>query len=906
MPDAGRATFTVGGEAPPTPPAPEPDPIPDPEPPASGVPPGGTWTPLYADGDEGFDPVNLADVAAQTDGQRLYVRVTYHGDYASTSLLDAAVYVDADADETTGFGLTNSLGRQVLGAEYVISARPSGGRVYPWDATAGTFVEGGPALAYDAPDYAADEHVVGAALSDLGVAPTATIDLAVMLFDTSGSQYDRIDEVPNAGESALTFALGADDGGGGDDGPTTPDLQWQPLGTDPDDPALLDLGSVAAAVADDRLYLRVGYHGDYAASSPVDAAVYVDADADLTTGAVFRDGTDTVVLGADYVISAQPDGTGGVFAWDATSSGFARHADLAFDGPVFDADQHVVAANLSDLGLDGTADTVQVVVRQFDTTGGGFVAIDDLPNAGALTVAVGDGPPAPPTVGAPTGEWFRLGTAADDPAIPVDLAALDAQDDGATLYLRVGFHGDYAATTARTTTVYLDADDDPGTGLRFLSLTGPTFGADYVLEMRPSGTTLQAYDPVTRALVPAGPAAYHAPDFDADTHAVGVTLAQLGVPSPTVVGVLVRQDGLVGTQFRTDQLPASPVAYPVAGGDGAGSDRFEPNDLVGQGPTLTPGTYADLRVVGRDVDRFGVTLAVGDRVTASLASVQGTSAVDLVLRSPDGIARAFADSGSDGTLEYLVPVGEAGTYVLEAAAENETGDATYALTIAVSTATVLPDRFEPNDAIGEETPLTPGTYPDLSIIESDIDGFAVVVDAGATLVVNLTFAHADADLDVRVYAPNGTLLGSGISETDNESVRVVAATTGTYIIDVEAFEGRGAARYDLLVRVEDDGTTPAPPPTPGPGPGDGNGSGPVPFDRPIPGSGSSLPPIDHDGDGRYEDVDGNGRFDFVDVISLVFARLDVVNADPTMRDALNFDGEGNVNFLDVIELVFQL
>jgi hypothetical protein len=612
------------------------------------------------------------------------------------------------------------------------------------------------------------------------------------------------------------------------------------------------------------------------------------------------------------VISAQPGGGGGVFAWVPTSQSFLRQAPLAVDSPAFDADQHVVAVNLSDVGV--TAGTVRVLVRQFDTTGGGFVAVDDLPDAGVLTVVVGDGPADPPSVDPPSGAWFLLATDEDDPEVPVDLARLSGQDDATALHLQVGFHGDYAATTTRTTTVYLDVDDDPATGLPFVGLSDPTFGADYALAVRPSGTALQSYDQVARAFVPAGAAAYHAPDFEADEHVVGVSFAQLGIASPTVVTVLVRQNGLVGDQFRLDQLPATPAVYPVGGGDGAGSDRFEPNDLVGQTPTLEPDTYADLGVVGRDRDRFGVELAAGERLTATLSEVAGSAVVDLTLRSPAGLTLAVTDSGTDAphALEYVVPVGEDGTYVLEATTETGTGEATYALTVAVTTATVPGDRFEPNDRGGEERLLGPGTYPNLSIVEADLDRFAVALDAGEALVVALTFAHADADLDVRVFAPNGTVVGSGLSETDNESVRIVAATAGTYVIVVEAYEDVGAAQYDLEIGIETDGTVPAPNPGPGPGPsptpnpGDGGGPTQPPIDRPIPGAGSPSAPLDHDGDGRYEDVDGNGRFDFLDVIGLVFARLDEINADPAMRDALNFDGQGDVDFLDVIELVFRL
>jgi hypothetical protein len=227
---------------------------------------------------------------------------------------------------------------------------------------------------------------------------------------------------------------------------------------------------------------------------------------------------------------------------------------------------------------------------------------------------------------------------------------------------------------------------------------------------------------------------------------------------------------------------------------------------------------------------------------------------------------------------------------------------------------IQPDRFEPNNDPANGTRLSSGTFESLSIVGADEDWFLVDLQIGETLVVEVVFEHDDADVDVRVFAPDGTVPGVGLSETDNESVSVVPAIAGTYAVLVNAHEDRGAATYDLTVRIES--TQPSPQPGPGPVPDPDPAPDPVPddgdrgvtIDQPIPGTGSDRPPIDHDGDGLFEDVDGDGQFTFVDVISAVFAlqASDRINADPAMRDALNFDGQGEFTFVDVIDLVFRL
>jgi hypothetical protein len=81
-----------------------------------------------------------------------------------------------------------------------------------------------------------------------------------------------------------------------------------------------------------------------------------------------------------------------------------------------------------------------------------------------------------------------------------------------------------------------------------------------------------------------------------------------------------------------------------------------------------------------------------------------------------------------------------------------------------------------------------------------------------------------------------------------------------------------------------------------------------PFPNGIPGATGDAPPGNIDDDPAYEDITGDGRFTFVDVIAFVFA-LDAIqsaNLDAQARARLDHSGDGDVNFVDVIDLVFQL
>lgn len=69
---------------------------------------------------------------------------------------------------------------------------------------------------------------------------------------------------------------------------------------------------------------------------------------------------------------------------------------------------------------------------------------------------------------------------------------------------------------------------------------------------------------------------------------------------------------------------------------------------------------------------------------------------------------------------------------------------------------------------------------------------------GEELRVDLTFLHADADLDLYVLADAGGTLGIADSATDNESVTFNAPASGDVILRVLHYAG-GVAPYDLVV-----------------------------------------------------------------------------------------------------------
>lgn len=78
--------------------------------------------------------------------------------------------------------------------------------------------------------------------------------------------------------------------------------------------------------------------------------------------------------------------------------------------------------------------------------------------------------------------------------------------------------------------------------------------------------------------------------------------------------------------------------------------------------------------------------------------------------------------------------------------------------------------------------------------------------------------------------------------------------------------------------------------------------GGTPFSGGVPGVGAENAPKDIDGDGKFEDVNGDGETDFTDAVDLAFA--DTTQLSEEQAAALDFDGDGDVDFSDAVELAF--
>jgi len=141
--------------------------------------------------------------------------------------------------------------------------------------------------------------------------------------------------------------------------------------------------------------------------------------------------------------------------------------------------------------------------------------------------------------------------------------------------------------------------------------------------------------------------------------------------------------------------------------------------------------------------------------------------------------------------------------------------------VVLSGTAVAQDQFEPNDDIGTATEVTDGEYTGLTVETGESDFFAVEVAPGEGLNATLRGSTA-SDLDMRMYAPNQSQIGSSTSFSGTEALAVASEQGGTYSVEVYGFGGESGP-YSLSLTTGEDIETNLNPgfgsgPTPGTGP----------------------------------------------------------------------------------------
>lgn len=320
--------------------------------------------------------------------------------------------------------------------------------------------------------------------------------------------------------------------------------------------------------------------------------------------------------------------------------------------------------------------------------------------------------------------------------------------------------------------------------------------------------------------------------------------------------------------------------------------RFANVTQVDSGTTIE--TTGDLRDTGVDVDVYAVTVPPEHHLGVS-GSSSAFGVDDLRVYDADGRQVAGASLGPDSILVGTTAPADGETYYVAAQQGNDYRK--------LSMSVFQPDGFEPNQ--GPSTAARLGAEAERSgvVTRADrVDWFAVDAGSGAleATVTLDTVATNQPNVAVGLFDANGTQIGE-LGPDARDGNRTAANGVDADYTAVQRAEVPDEGTYYVRVRAVTDTSSYA----------DGFDTAPRSYtlsvDAPPAGPpavvAGGAPPTDPDGDGQYEDVNGDGSVDVVDVQTL-FATLDsdVVRNNP---QAFDFDGDGSVSVVDIQALFVE-
>ena len=345
------------------------------------------------------------------------------------------------------------------------------------------------------------------------------------------------------------------------------------------------------------------------------------------------------------------------------------------------------------------------------------------------------------------------------------------------------------------------------------------------------------------------------------------------------------------------------LSFPSAGGQEAWLIRTGPD-----GTELWNRTYGS---PGTDLFQAVIQTTDGGYAAAGLTSAAGNGDAYLVKTSADGTEEWHASFGgtksdkamslhqlSDGGYilagtTYSMGENESNLYLVRT---DSTGHLLWQKTYGHNRLNfgydvdVLPDGgfaavgyTDPYPSAGNRSVLAVRTASDGSVVWETTPGSLRLISEGRSVAAlddgSLVITGGSQGLYLLGLAPGGTTVWETvIARSPNDwgmDIRPVAGSSGFVIGGLREQPGNNWDVY--LVRAD---------PVPGP-------------QEPVILPGMTNPPTDPDGDGLYEDLNGNGRTDFADV-SLFFAHMEwIAENEPVPLFDLN--GNDRIDFNDIVK-----
>ena len=217
-------------------------------------------------------------------------------------------------------------------------------------------------------------------------------------------------------------------------------------------------------------------------------------------------------------------------------------------------------------------------------------------------------------------------------------------------------------------------------------------------------------------------------------------------------------------------------------------DGFEENDSRERASTVSAGRIDGLISCDGDDDFFAITLGAGAELTVTTTFSDADGDIDLQLQDAEGRVLTASTSVTDNE-EISLTVADSGTYFIRVLMFADAGGpgANYTLDVDVvggDTSSCRDDAYEDNDTRATAEVVRDGLLTGLVTCPGDADYFAIDLSAGDELDVFASFSDAAGDIDIQLYNTDGTVVGRGLTVSDDEEINYVATRSGRYVVHV--------------------------------------------------------------------------------------------------------------------------
>jgi len=239
---------------------------------------------------------------------------------------------------------------------------------------------------------------------------------------------------------------------------------------------------------------------------------------------------------------------------------------------------------------------------------------------------------------------------------------------------------------------------------------------------------------------------------------------------------------------------------------GCPADRYEPGNhsqaaaaAIGPGPDIRVNA---LTLCGGQTDYFSFAMLQGDIVQVVVeADPLAAQTFDTALLDPAGRVVAEGDLAVNGQAD------SDGTFAVRVHTTDI--EESYGLRVSIdhTASSCQNDSFEPNDTLPQATHVNPPGLSTLAVCAGDHDWYSIDVPAGLGVNVSESSDPAAGDVDLYVYAADGTtLLGSSATNADTEQVQLGPQAAGgarIYAL-VQGGDPRSQNQYSLAAAYRSD------------------------------------------------------------------------------------------------------